>query len=343
MSRAINYVRVVLIVLFLAIFGSFSGAISAINSDQSSSDMYQFNNSISTFVYVDSSKNMHAVLADLELLGCDVELPFKYVPAVPVNFYIYDTIDKALTIPFVERIEELGVISPAMNISAPNVKAAPSTEYSPETAHDEGYTGKGITIAIIDSGVDNEHPVFTDAFIAGADFTQPESPLNPYDGTVDPDDVNGHGTGVASFALGRGGHQGVGPGVAPDAGLIDLKIRDNGPTLAQPMARAIEWCYDNRATDWGAGFRGVDVISISAGTGQQDSVVDQLITFVVSEGLTVVTAATNSGTSFEDNPNNAADYWADNAIIVGGTDDQRTIDRGCPCSRSCVCRSYKGA
>jgi len=261
----------------------------------------------------------------LEEEGFELMEALTYVPAVPVMIEDRARLSEVSMMPAVERLAPMGTISPAINISVPAVKAGPSAVYSPMTSHDLGYTGEGVTIAILDGGVDNEHPTFAGAFVAGADFTVPESLLNPRDGSVDPDDNEGHGTHVASVALGRG-EDGEFAGVAPGAGLIDLRIRIAGPTLANPMVKAIEWCVEHKDTDWGNGYVGVDVISISAGLGTEGSAVEQAVKLAVGEGLVVISAATNSGTSFEDNPNDA-DYWVDEAIIVGGTEDNRTVDR----------------
>jgi len=280
----------------------------------------------SYLIRIASVRDGRSVISALSEVGVEDVHAFRYVP------YLRATIDpsnikKVLSLPRVlDCVPEMPT-STAMNVSVRSMKAAPSPMYSPSTAHDLGYTGKGITIAILDGGVDNEHPTFEGAFVAGADFTAPESPLNPRDGSVDPDDVEGHGTPVASVALGRGDGNGNFIGMAPDAGLIDLKIRKVGPTLPGPMTDAIEWCIANKDTEWGGGYRGVDVISISAGLGQVGGPVDLAIKEAVSSGLVVVSAATNSGTSFGDNPNNANDYWVDEAIIAGGTETLGTVDR----------------
>jgi hypothetical protein len=281
---------------------------------------------IHTFVFLKSNENQQEVLEFLNDLGCRTDEPFTAIPAIPTSFFNFDAVLKTSNLAGVTKIQAEQELNFCTDIAAKADKAVPSSLYSPDTAHDLGYTGKDITIAVIDGGVDNLHPGFGDAFTAGVDFSEPQSPANPYDGSVDPDDTDGHGTGVAYVALGRGDQEGNRVGVAPDAGLIDLKIRKNGPTRENPMVRAIQWCIDNKDTPWPNGYTGVDVISISAGTGTQDSYLSQLINHAVSEGIPVITAATNSGASHEDNPN-TADYWADEAIIVGGTDDQRSIDR----------------
>ncbi len=213
-----------------------------------------------------------------------------------------------------------------MEDSVPAVKAAPSLEYSPQTAHDLGFTGSGVTIAIIDTGVDNEHPLLQGSFVAGVDFTRPSTPLSPRDGTFDPDDRSGHGTGVASIALGRE-VEGL-AGAAPDAGLIDLKIvtalnQDVNP-ISDEFLLSLQWCMDNAGTDWGHGYKGVDVVSISLGVGPGDGALGQAIDELVGNGIVVVQSAGNSAGPYSDQNQTS---WPDRAIIVAGLDNKQTVDR----------------
>jgi len=277
-------------------------------------------------IMVASPEDAPLVREAIASIGIEVGPEFIYIPFVQALAYP-SQIREIEGLKGVVSVRVQEPISFCQDISVPSMKAAPSPEYSPETAHDLGYTGSGITIAILDGGVDNEHPTFNGAFVAGADFSVPESPLNPRDGSVDPDDIEGHGTPVASVALGRGDDAGNYVGMAPNAGLIDLKIRKLGPTLPGPMTEAIEWCIANQGTQWGNGYIGVDVISISAGLGAIDGTVASAVKEAVSRGIVVVSAATNSGTSFSDNPNRDNDYWVDEAIIAGGTETLGTVDR----------------
>lgn len=281
------------------------------------------------YIVGENLEDMEIIREKIESLGLEMGDPLNYVPFQLAVFTSRDQMREVLSWDGVERIQEEWTVETSQDTSVRNVKAAYSRQYSPETAHEIGFRGEGMTIAIIDSGVDNtEHPTFRDSFVAGADFSSPESPLNPRDGSVDPDDLDGHGTGVASVALGRGDHgdQLINMGVAPEAGLIDLRIRMLGPTLENPIAAALEWCIDNRDKDWGNGYTGIDVISISAGLGRPEGPVHSIITTCVENGLPVVSAATNSGEAFEDNAD-GPNYWSDDSIIVGGTDDMGTIDR----------------
>jgi len=147
-----------------------------------------------------------------------------------------------------------------LDVSCRAIKARPSDVYSPNTAWGLGYTGKGINIAMLDSGVDDEHESLKGKFVAGVDVTE-EGTTKPKDGTYNPDDKAGHGTGCASIAMGTGGSEGTYKGVAPDAKLIDVRCfyKPTDRNLAQYFVKGIEWCIQHKDE-----FN-IDIISISAG------------------------------------------------------------------------------
>lgn len=218
-----------------------------------------------------------------------------------------------------------------LDIAASAIKAKESSVYSPNTAWDLGYTGNGIVIAVIDSGVDDEeHESLKGKFVAGVDFTKPINPItNPDDGSVNPDDNNGHGTFVASCAIGTGGSEGKYKGIAPNAKLIDVKHGAGGLTYER-FKKCLDWCIDHKDTQWEnqpSIYWGVDIISISleggsGSDGQND--IAQLINKAVDNGIVVVILAGNEGPNnngFGDGPS------ADKAITVGAIDDMGTVDR----------------
>jgi serine protease AprX len=102
----------------------------------------------------------------------------------------------------------------------------------------EGITGKGITIALLDSGVRAEHPDLKGRIVDFCDFEE---------GRTSCYDDNGHGTHVAGILCGSGSlSHGKYAGMAPGAGLIVLKVLDakgNGDT--KNVLAALEWVKKN--------------------------------------------------------------------------------------------------
>ncbi|MGA1849060.1 MAG: S8 family serine peptidase [Thermoplasmatota archaeon] len=280
-----------------------------------------------TFVHFRPSEiRPSLLLGSIDRSGAELGRIYDIVPVASVRIGSVSQAREILSIRGVFQIEVQEAVRPILDVSSRAVKANPSAEYSPQTARELGFTGKGITIAIIDTGVDNEHPSLQGSFIAGADLSVPESPLTPRDGSFDPDDRSGHGTGVASIALGRGDSEGNMRGIAPEAGLIDLKVTGASPvTLNQnSLMDALQWCKDNRDTDWGSGYSGVDIVSMSLGTGNEQGAVAQAMDELVGMGIVVVQGAGNTGAQYG---SDTGTVWSDRSIVVGVIDDQDTVDR----------------
>lgn len=164
----------------------------------------------------------------------------------------------------------------AMDTAAPAVRARGSENYSPLIAWEMGFTGEGVGVAIIDGGVDDEHPDLQGRFAAGVDLTVPETSLTPRDGTFNPDDNGGHGTFCAGCVMASGvSGDGKYMGVAPGASLIDVKVyRALEPgrlaeNIVMPapdrLIEALQWVVDHREE-----FN-IRVVSISLSVGIQNS------------------------------------------------------------------------
>ncbi len=119
-----------------------------------------------------------------------------------------------------------------------------------------GNTGEGVTIAIIDTGIDGDHPAFGDRILKFVDFVNS-------DGSAAYDD-HGHGTHCAGTAAGGtvtvttgDGRLDVTLGVAPEANLIGAKVLNNaGSGSFSTVFDGVQWAVDN----------GADVVSMSLGT-----------------------------------------------------------------------------
>ncbi|MBK70932.1 MAG: hypothetical protein CMB43_00655 [Euryarchaeota archaeon] len=180
-------------------------------------------------------------------------------------------------------MEMQNVMVPSNDVAGKATRAMPSDVYS-ETAYERGYSGDGVVIAVLDTGVDNEHRSLNDfddqddapdtnplsyddhKWVAGYDATS--AAANP-DGSQDPDDGQGHGTHVAGSALGTGDSSRVHVGTAPGAYLVDIKVlTDAGGTNSQYSINGIQWMINNAETDWGhnSSSRGIQVGSMSFGS-----------------------------------------------------------------------------
>ena len=256
-------------------------------------------------------------------------------------------LEHILGIPEVVFVEPLGVPVLYSDIATPTVRARESELYSPLTAWELGYLGRGVSIAIIDTGIDDEHPSLRGKFLGGVDMTKPDNLpfLYPQDGTYNPDDIQGHGSTCAGIATGTGAPAGVYMGAAPDARLVDIRIgtkigyapgefwvgAQNDPHLLDGTLRGIDWGISNIDTSWtGAGpdHAGIDIFSISWGNdiGTDSDGTDaysRLLDAAVERGAIVVNAAGNDGPS---NTGFNGLSASSRAIIVAATFDNNTLE-----------------
>lgn len=196
----------------------------------------------------------------------------------------------------------------SLNIATPSIGAAALQKT-------KGLTGKGIHIAIIDTGV-YPHPDLTRPFnriIAFKDYINHRK--KPYDD-------NGHGTHIAGDAAGNGwASKGKYKGPAPEAGIVGVKVLDrNGDGYDSTIIKGIEWCIRERKR------LKLRILSMSFGgpvnTSCKDDPLCQAVEKAVQAGLTVVIAAGNSGPGPKtiESPG-----ISPSAITVGAVNDMRTL------------------
>ena len=178
------------------------------------------------------------------------------------------------------------------------------TQIGADRAWADGLSGAGVTVAVLDSGVDATHPDLAGRVIAEENFG----------GAPDVVDRAGHGTHVASIAVGTGAASGgERSGVAPAASLISGKVTDDdGWGLESEAIAGMEWAAPqadviNMSLGYGMGSDGSDPISLAldALTEQHDTL------FVVAAG----NAGPGGGTV-------AYPGAADQALTVGAVDAQ---------------------
>jgi len=136
-----------------------------------------------------------------------------------------------------------------------------------------------VSIAILDTGVDLDHPDLIDKIVSNVNFS--DSPTA--------DDVYGHGTHVAGIAA-ASTNNGIGvAGLGYDATIMNVKVlRDNGSGYHSWIAAGIIWAADN----------GAEVINLSLGGGDSSQVLEDAVNYAWSKGVVVVAAAGNNGNSF---------------------------------------------
>jgi serine protease AprX len=186
---------------------------------------------------------------------------------------------------------------------------------------DERFTGRGVTIAFLDSG-----------FYAHPDLTTPTNRILAYHSIVknDPstlettDVASWHGMMTSVVAAGNGSlSHGFYRGIAPEANVVLVKLAKTGRITEANIREGLEWVLAHRDE-----YK-IRVVNISAGGDFQQSYLhnklSQTVERVVAAGLTVVCAVGNAGMS----PGHPVlpPASSPSSIAVGGLDDQNSLDR----------------
>jgi serine protease AprX len=188
-------------------------------------------------------------------------------------------------------------------------------------ASDDRYTGKGVTIAFIDSGF-YPHPDLTEPVNRIQAFEDVTCPGAKFSGDREPKSWDWHGTQTSVVAAGNGHlSEGIYRGLAPDAQIVLAKVSEHGKITEENIARGLKWVIDNKER------YNIRVVSISLGGDEdvpyKDNLVDQTAEEAVSRGLVVVVAAGNSGNSETHTPVPPAN--SPSVITVGGYDDKNSL------------------
>ena len=188
-----------------------------------------------------------------------------------------------------------------------------------------GYTGAGIGVAVIDSGVAQWHDDLTNNGTTQYPYgNQRVSAFVDFvNGQTTPYDDEGHGTHVAGIIAGNGyDSNGRHAGVAPDASLVVLKVLDsNGGGSISNIIAALDWVLANHAS------YNIRVVNMSVGASVTESYWTDPLTLaakrVADAGIVVVGAAGNNGKyGGIVAPGNAP--WV---LTVGASSHQGTADR----------------
>ncbi|WP_035304626.1 S8 family peptidase [Actinokineospora inagensis] len=186
-----------------------------------------------------------------------------------------------------------GVRRPSLDVSVPQIGAP--------TAWAAGFTGKGVPVAVLDTGIDGTHPDLKRGIIASKDFTGEGGELA---------DADGHGTHVASTIAGTGSASaGKYVGVAPEAKLLVGKVCGVRGCADSAILAGMQWAVDS----------GAKVVNLSLG-GTDTEDVDPLEAAInrLSDRALFVVAAGNDGNYGAGTVSSPAS--ADSALAVGAVD-----------------------
>ncbi|THV42321.1 S8 family serine peptidase [Glycomyces buryatensis] len=187
-------------------------------------------------------------------------------------------------------------------------------------------TGSGVTVAVIDSGVDAGHPDLDGAVLPGRSYVDTDAGEEPrllalgsdpspaYERAFAQADPVGHGTAVAGLIAGRAssGH----PGVAPGAKILPVRVLDDENRYhdSAMVGQAVEWAVDN----------GADVINLSLGGHYDSRAFADAIDYAARHDVLVVACTGNQRRDGAEEP-----VWfparIDNVLAVTGSD--RTGER----------------
>jgi serine protease len=168
--------------------------------------------------------------------------------------------------------------------------------------------GTGVTVAVIDSGVDAHHADLEGQVLTGIDLVDRKTD----DGETDP---VGHGTSVSAIIAGRSDDQSGVVGIAPKAKILPVRVldADNKYDDSLIVAKGVRWAVDN----------GAKVINLSLGGSGSSPTLAAAIDYAFAKDVVVIACTGNAtGTSTQKSSNVGVWYPArePGVIAVGGTE-----------------------
>jgi subtilisin family serine protease/subtilisin-like proprotein convertase family protein len=155
----------------------------------------------------------------------------------------------------------------------------PDCDIDSPQAWDISTGASGVTIAILDTGVDLDHAEFAGRIVPGYDFVNNDNTAQ---------DDNMHGTACAGIAAARGNNSSGVAGIAWNSMIMPIKIlNSNGSGYTSDIVDGVNWARVN----------GADVISMSLGGGGYDASFNSAITAAHNAGVIVISAAGNDNSS----------------------------------------------
>jgi thermitase len=214
-----------------------------------------------------------------------------------------ELVNEILLVPYVTKVRpgEIGVTEIPRRYA--EAKAIPGFDPSALIFLKEAQTftmgSASIKIAVLDTGVDQNHPEIRDAMLPGKDFVDIIDGADKFIGDYlgfdsDPGDDVGHGTHVCGILAGKGIK--MAKGVVPSCKIIPVRVLGAlrkgdavvGAGLIDNINTGIKWAVD----------QGADVINMSLGIKHEGGGLphQEVISYALSKGITIVAASGNDGT-----------------------------------------------
>jgi len=213
--------------------------------------------------------------------GGRIQRAFHLIPALAVRLPedLISDLSQNPKVAYVEEDAPVTTVDPV--VGGPEYENAWSVSHiGSEALHDENITGSGVRIALLDTGIDYNHPDLDANFMGGDNFIS----LDPDNHDPFDDSWNSHGTHVAGIIAAERNGEGV-VGVAPEASLYAVKVLDGaGFGSLSSLIAGIEWAVTNE----------MDVANMSVEVGMDSVSLEQACTAAEEAGLLIVAAAGNS-------------------------------------------------
>ena len=280
---------------------------------------------VTTIVQLQPGADPAAVAAAIRSRGAEVTREVPLIRALGVR----STAARAALLAGVPGVRVVSLDAPVVKtglIDVARLASAYNQSIRSDAAWSQGFTGKGIGVAVIDTGVQGDLVDFKGD--DGASRVIANAVVNPEANSAA--DTFGHGTHIAGLIAGNGGQRaatdaldGRYVGVAPDANVIAVKADDgNGNATVMDVIDGLQFVVDKKAE------LGIRVVNLSLSSTVAESYKTDPLNAAVEEawfsGIVVVAAAGNRGGAAD-----AVQYAPANdpsVITVGGVDDKGTKD-----------------
>ncbi|MGP4106073.1 S8 family serine peptidase [Virgibacillus sp. L01] len=200
--------------------------------------------------------------------------------AVSIDQIVLDELKQNSNIKYIEKNVPIVLSNRSQNIEEiPKVKQKNESDrwniqsINGYSAWEDGFTGKGVNIAVIDTGI-SPH---SDLIVSGG--------ISTVNSKMEYTDDNGHGTHVAGIIGGERNNIGI-DGVAPDANIFAVKaLNSNGEGTLTDLLEAIEWSIQHD----------MDIINLSLGTDYNSRSMQEIIGKAYKAGILIVSSSGNGG------------------------------------------------